>query len=75
MATVFRVTAQNGASMGEAATMDGVVELAKDAPPGRYQIQKIHLDPATGDLRCWEWGTIIKDHGGGIKLDLALWLD
>jgi hypothetical protein len=60
MPLVFRVTARDGGSIGETDTMDGVLELAKGAPPGHYRIDKISLDPATGDLRSWEWGTIIK---------------
>ena len=53
--------------------MDEVLELAKGAPPGRYRLEKFYLDPATGDLRCWQWGTITKDHRGGIKLELPPW--
>ena len=75
MAIVFRVTARSGASIGDADTMDGVVELAKNAPSGRYQIDKISLDPATGELRTWKWGTLIKDRKGGIKLNLPPWID
>jgi hypothetical protein len=51
MPTVFRVTARAGGSIGEAETIDGVFELAKDAPPGRYRIEKISLDCTTGELR------------------------
>jgi hypothetical protein len=75
MATVFRVTARASGSIGDAYTMDGVVELAEDAAPGHYRIDKISLDPATGDLRAWEWGEVIKEKNGGIKLDLPPWID
>jgi hypothetical protein len=70
MPTAFRVTARGGAPIGDADTLDEVLELAKGAPPGRYRLVKIWLDRATGDLRCWGWGEIIKDPDGGIKLDL-----
>jgi hypothetical protein len=75
MATVFRVTARAGGSLGDASTMDEVIELAQCAPPGRYRIEKVSLDSATGELRCWEWGAVIKDRKGGIKLDLPPWID
>jgi hypothetical protein len=75
MPMVFRVTARDGGSIGEAATMDGVIELANQAPPGRYQIEKLSLDPAGGELRSWDWGTIVKDSAGRVELDLPAWLD
>ena len=75
MASVFRVTSRGGASIGDADTIDGVVELVKNAPPGRYRIDRISLDPASGELRSWKWGTVIKDRKGGIKLDLPPWID
>jgi hypothetical protein len=75
MTTVFRVIAHDGGSIGEADSIDGVVELAKSAPPGRYRIEKVSRDPATGELRSWEWGGVIKNRKGAIKLDLPPWLD
>lgn len=75
MATVLRVFARSGALLGEAQTMDGVIELAKGARPGRYRIEKVSLDPETGELRSWEWGAVIKGRDGAIKLDLPPWID
>jgi hypothetical protein len=75
MATVLRVIARAGAVLGEAQTMDGVIELAKGARPGRYRIEKVSLDPATGELRSWKWGAVIKEKNGGIKLELPPWID
>jgi hypothetical protein len=75
MPTVFRVTARAGGSIGDANTMDGVIELASDAPPGSYRIEKITLDPATGDLRVWEWGAVRKNRKGVIKLYLPPGID
>ena len=56
MATGFRVTARSGAVIGEADSMDGVIAIAKNIPPGRYRIEQLSLDPATGDIRCSSWG-------------------
>ena len=75
MPTAFRLTARVGGSISTAGTIDEVLELAKGAPPGRYRIDKIWLDGATGDLRCWEWGELIKGPDGMIKMDLPPWLD
>jgi hypothetical protein len=74
MATIFRITSRSGASIGDANSLDGVVEIAKSAPPGRYRIEKISLDPATGEVRSWKWGAVRKDRQGGIKLDLPPWI-
>ncbi len=73
--TAFRVTARGGGPIGDADTIDGVIDLARGAPPGRYRIDKIWLDRDTGDLRSWEWGEIEKDPKGEIKLDLPPWID
>jgi hypothetical protein len=75
MPTAFRVTACAGGPIGDADTIDGVLELAKGAAPGRYRIDKISLDHKTGDVRSWEWGEVVKDPDGGIRLDLPPWID
>ena len=73
MATVFRITARAGGSIGVADTMDGVVELAKDASPGHYRIEKLSLDKTTGEVRSWRCGEVTKDRKGVIKLHLSPW--
>ena len=74
MPTAFHL-APRGGLIGSAATMDGVIGLVKDAPPGCYRLRKLTLDPATGDLRSWDWGTMVKGSDGGIKLDLPPWIE
>ena len=74
MSMVFRITARAGDPIGDAATMEEALELAKAAPPGRYRLDKLFLDPATGLLRSWEWGAITKGTRGGIKLELPPWI-
>jgi hypothetical protein len=73
--TTFRVTSCDGASIGEAVSIDGIIEIVKKAPPGRYGIQKETLDFATGDLRSWDWGAITKSRKGRITMDLPPWVD
>jgi hypothetical protein len=75
MSTAFRLAASAGGSISDADTIDEVLELARGSPPGRYRIQKIRLDRHTGDLRCWEWGELIKGPDGLIELDHPPWLD
>jgi hypothetical protein len=70
MPTAFRVISRADGPIGDADTMDEILELAKGAAPGRYRLVKFYLDRATGDLRCWEWGVITKDRRGGIRLEI-----
>ena len=71
----FRVLAQAGGPIGDAVTMDEVLELTKGAPAGRYRLDKLYRDPATGLVRAWEWGAITKGPRGGIKLELPPWIN
>jgi hypothetical protein len=75
MATVYRVVSRDGDTIGDADSIDGVVEIVKDAAPDRYRIQRLSLDPSTGDLRSWDWGAITKSRKGLITLDLPPWTD
>jgi hypothetical protein len=74
MSLAFRINARTGIPIGDADTLDEVLELAKGAPPGRYRLDRFYSDPATGDLRSWEWGAITKGPRGGIKLELPPWI-
>ena len=74
MSMAFRVIARAGGPIGDAATMDEVLELTKGAPAGRYRVDKLYVDPVTGGLRSWEWGAITKGVRGGIKLEFPPWI-
>ena len=75
MASVFRLIGLGGGSIGEADSIDALAEIANGVPPGRYRIAKVYRDPATGELRSWDWGAVIKDGKGWIKLDIPPWID
>ncbi len=75
MPSAYRVISRDGDSIGDADSIDGVVELVKNAAPGRYRIQRISLDPASGDLRSWDWGAISKSRKGRITLNVPPWMD
>ncbi len=75
MPTIYRVTSGDGASVGDADSIDDVVAVVSDAAPGHYLIQIVSLDTATGDLRSWEWGGISKSVDGQITLDPPPWFD
>ncbi len=67
MPTRFRLIASDGASLGVADTLEGVVKLTRDIPQGRYQIEEFSVDPATGNPQSWEWGTLTKKRMFGLK--------
>jgi hypothetical protein len=75
MPTAYKVVSPDGVSLGDADFIDGVVEVVKGAAPGRYVIQRVSLDPDTGDQRSWDWGAITKSRKGKITLDLPSWMD
>lgn len=75
MPMAFRVTARNGDLVGDANTLDEVLELVKGERPGRYRIDKLYPDPVAGELRCWAWGEIIKGKKGQVRLELPPWID
>jgi hypothetical protein len=75
MSASYRLVSTDGSPTGETDSLDGLVEIMKAAPPGRYQIETLSLDLATGELRSWSWAAIVKDSGGRVELDLPPWLD
>lgn len=75
MPAVYRVISRAGKMIGEADSLDGVIEIARKARSGRYRIDKISLDPSTGQSKSWTWGKVIKSPDGRIELDLPPWTD
>ncbi len=75
MPTAYKVVSPDGVPLGDAESIDGVVEVVKRAAPGRYVIQRVSVDPATGDPQFWDWGAITKSRKGKITLDLPPWMD
>ena len=75
MPAAYRVISRDGDCIGDADSIDGVVEIVKNAAPGRYRIQRVSLDPDSGDLRSWDWGAISQSRKGRITLDVPPWMD
>jgi hypothetical protein len=75
MSTSYRAISCEGSIISEAPSLDELIELMKAAPAGNYEIERISLDAASGEVRSWRQGTIIRDRRGRLKLDLPPWLD
>ena len=74
MPTLYRVVAPDGSLIGEGASIDEVVEIVKQAPPGRYRVDLVQ----SGRSGRWVfaiWGEVIKTVRGRIKLNAPPWAD
>jgi hypothetical protein len=75
MAAFCRVFAPDGSPVGDADTIDEVVEIAREAMPGRYRIDCIATDVVTGMPASRTWGAVIRSRKGRITLDVPPWID
>jgi hypothetical protein len=71
----YRVFSPDGNPIGDADSMDGVVEIARNAVPGRYRIDRIAADPGLAVTTSRTWGAVIKSRKGRITLDVPPWID
>jgi hypothetical protein len=75
MAAISRLVAPDGSTAGEAESLDGIIEVARVAAPGRYRLEQTCPDPGEEAPGPWVWGEIIKGPVGTIELDLPPWID
>jgi hypothetical protein len=75
MGPIYRVSSPSGNPIGDADSIDGVVEIARNAVPGRYRIDYISADPGSGVPRSCTWGAVIKSGKGRITLEAPPWID
>jgi len=75
MGARYRVFAPDGSPIGDADSIDGVVEVARNAVPGRYRIDRIAADDGLAGATSRIWGAVIKSRMGQITLDVPPWID
>ena len=75
MGARYRVFSPDGKPIGDADSIDGVVEIARNAVPGRYRIDRIAADPESALATSRTWGAVIKSRKGAITLDVPPWID
>jgi hypothetical protein len=75
MAARYRVFDPDGNPIGDADSIEEVIEIVRNAVPGRYQISGISVDPASCAPRYRTWGAVIKSRKGRIRLDAPPWID
>jgi hypothetical protein len=73
--TVYRVISPDGSSLGEGNSIDEIVQIVKQAQPGRYRVDlgESGSEPNEGSSRTW--GEVIKTMRGRIKLNTPPWVD
>ena len=75
MATIFRVIAPDGNSIGEGSSIEEALEVLQRAPPGRYQIDVVQPGPGPTVGSSRKWGEAVKTVRGRIKLSAPPWAD
>jgi hypothetical protein len=75
MVARYRIFAPDGNSIGDADSIEGVIDIVRNAVPGRYRICGISVDPASGVPRSRPWGAVIKSRKGRIRLVAPPWID
>jgi hypothetical protein len=75
LGSFYRVFSSDGNSIGDADSIDGVVEIARNAGPGSYRIDHISADPGSAVPTSRTWGAVIKSRSGQITLDVPPWID
>jgi hypothetical protein len=54
-------------------SVEQIKPALRSSPPGRYDIEKISVDPLTADRTSRHWGVGVKDDGGSIAIEPAPW--
>ena len=75
MPTIYRVIAPDGGLLGEGSSIDEIVEIVKQAQPGRYRVDLVQAGPGPAAGSSRTWGEVIKTMRGRIKLSAPPWLD
>jgi hypothetical protein len=75
MGACYRVFAPDGSPVGDADSIDGVVEVARSVVPGCYRIDRISADVGLAVTTSRNWGAVIKSRKGRITLDVPPWID
>jgi hypothetical protein len=75
MPTLYRLVGPDAGTIGDADSVDGIVEIATKVPPGRYRIDQVIEAPGRAGAVSRAWGNLIKTRDGRVKLDLPPWFD
>ena len=71
--SLFRIVDRDGEMLADAATLDGVTEIVRRVPPGRYHVDEISVDPLPSGHTVRRWGSAVRHEDGRVILDPAPW--
>ena len=71
--SLFRIVDRDGEMLADADSMDGVTELVRNAPPGRYQVDEISAVPLPSGHTARRCGTAIRHDDGRVILGPDPW--
>ena len=71
--SLFRIVDRDGEMVADADTLNGVTEVVCNAPPGRYHVDEISVDPLPSRRTARRWGSAIRHNDGRVILDLDPW--
>ena len=75
MPTVYRLVAPDGGAIGDADSVDGIIEIAKKVAPGRYRIEQVNVESGPAPEVSRAWGNLIKTPTSQVELEVPPWLD
>ena len=71
--SLFRIVDRNGEMFADADSLDGVTEIVRLAPPGRYHDDEISATPLPSGHTARRWGSAIRHNDGRVFLDQDPW--
>lgn len=71
--SVFRIVNRDGEMLADADSLDGVTEPVRNAPPGRYHIDEISVEPLPSGHTARSCGFAIHHDDGRVILDPDRW--
>ena len=71
--SVFRIVDRDGEIVADADGLAGVNEIVRRAPPGRYHVDEISVDPLPSGHTARRWGFAIRPEDGRVILDTDSW--
>ncbi len=71
--SLFRIVDRDGEMLADSDSLDGVPQLPRNAPPGRYHVDEISAKPLPSGHTARRWGTAIRHDDGRVILDPDPW--
>ena len=71
--SLFRIVDRDGEMLADADRLDGVTEIVRRAPTGRYHVDEISADPLPSGHASRRWGSAVRHDDGRVVLDPDPW--